>query len=336
VLGTGAFYGMYLWIARAAIAGAISLGAMTMYVVVFRQAQASLASVLGDVGGLYEDNLYLSTLYELLDLPTAPRTGGVTVGAVPGDGVRFDDVSFTYPGSSQPALDGVDAARAARLSKLAIVGENGSGKTTLIKLLAGLYEPTAGRVTLDGHAGARVGPRPRCAAASASSSRTSCATSSRWARTSAPATSARSRIATRWTEAAEQGLAAPVIAELPVRLRHPARQVVQGRSRAVARPVAEGRAVARVHAQGRRHPGARRAHRVDGRRRRGRDLRSLPRAHRGSDRDRDLAPLLDRAHGRRDRRARRRRDPRARQPRRAGRSRGRYATLFELQARGYR
>ncbi len=149
VLSTAAFYGMYAWIALAAIAGAITIGAMTMYVVVFRQAQASLASVLGDLGGLYEDNLYLSTLYELLDLPTAPRSGGATVGAVPGDGVRFTDVAFTYPGATTPALAGI-TLHVPPGSKLAIVGENGSGKTTLIKLLAGLYTPTEGEVTVDG------------------------------------------------------------------------------------------------------------------------------------------------------------------------------------------
>jgi ATP-binding cassette subfamily B protein len=149
VLATAAFYGMYAWIALAAIAGTITIGAMTMYVVVFRQAQASLASVLGDLGGLYEDNLYLSTLYELLDLPTARRTGGVTTGAVPGDGVRFTDVAFTYPGATEPALAGI-SLHVPPGSKLAIVGENGSGKTTLIKLLAGLYTPTAGEVTVDG------------------------------------------------------------------------------------------------------------------------------------------------------------------------------------------
>jgi ATP-binding cassette subfamily B protein len=157
VLATAAFYGMYAWIALAAIAGTITIGAMTMYVVVFRQAQASLASVLGDLGGLYEDNLYLSTLYELLDLPTARRTGGVTTGAVPGDGVRFTDVAFTYPGATEPALAGI-SLHVPPGSKLAIVGENGSGKTTLIKLLAGLYSrPPGGHRRR--HAGARLGRR---------------------------------------------------------------------------------------------------------------------------------------------------------------------------------
>jgi ABC-type multidrug transport system fused ATPase/permease subunit len=75
--------------------------------------------------------------------------GTATEGTTPGDGVRFEKVSFTYPDSRDPALDNVDL-HIPPGSKLAIVGENGSGKTTLIKLLTRLYEPTGGRVLLDG------------------------------------------------------------------------------------------------------------------------------------------------------------------------------------------
>jgi ABC-type multidrug transport system fused ATPase/permease subunit len=148
-VGTAAFYGMYLWTALSAMDQLITIGAMTMYVVVFRQAQAALGSALANIGGMYEDNLYLSNLYEFLDTPTAARGGTTTVGQVPGDGVRFEDVSFTYPGATGPALSGVSLHIAAG-SKLAIVGDNGSGKTTLIKLLTRLYEPSSGRILVDG------------------------------------------------------------------------------------------------------------------------------------------------------------------------------------------
>jgi ATP-binding cassette, subfamily B, bacterial len=148
-VGTAAFYGMYLWIALAAIDAAISIGAMTMYVLVFKQSQGALSGALGNIGGMYEDNLYLSNLYEFLDTPVPYRGGTATVGTVPGDGIRFENVSFTYPGGDAAALVGVDL-HVRPGSKLAIVGENGSGKTTLIKLLTRLYEPTTGRVLLDG------------------------------------------------------------------------------------------------------------------------------------------------------------------------------------------
>ena len=149
MIGTVAFYGMYLWIAMSTVAGAISLGAMTMYVIVFRQAQSSLTSALSDIGGMYEDNLYLSNLYEFLATPSPAKAGVVTQGTKVGDGIRFEGVSFSYPGSSEPAIETIDL-HIPPGSKLAIVGENGSGKTTLIKLLTRLYEPTRGRITLDG------------------------------------------------------------------------------------------------------------------------------------------------------------------------------------------
>ena len=149
ILGTAAFYGMYLWIVAAAIAGLMTIGAMTMYVVVFKQAQSSLGNALGDVGGMYEDNLYLSNLYEFLDTPMINTPGKAIDGPDPSDGVRFENVSFTYPGNDKPALTDIDL-HIRPGEKLAIVGDNGSGKTTLIKILTRLYEPTNGRVLLDG------------------------------------------------------------------------------------------------------------------------------------------------------------------------------------------
>ncbi len=149
LLGTAAFYGTYLALARSAIAATITIGAMTMYAVAFKQAQSALSSALASIGAMVEDNLYLSNLYEFLDTPTRPEARGATKGPDPGDGVRFEDVTFTYPGSTSAALSAVNL-HIRPGSKLAIVGENGSGKTTLIKLLCGLYEPSTGRVTLDG------------------------------------------------------------------------------------------------------------------------------------------------------------------------------------------
>jgi ABC-type multidrug transport system fused ATPase/permease subunit len=140
---------MYLWIVFATIDHQITFGDMTMYVLVFKQAQSSLSSALGDVGGMYEDNLYMSNLYEFLDTPEITASGSATTGTAPGDGVRFENVTFEYPGSNERAVDNI-TLHIKPGSKLAIVGENGSGKTTLIKLLTRLYEPTAGTITLDG------------------------------------------------------------------------------------------------------------------------------------------------------------------------------------------
>jgi len=148
-IGTLAFYGMYLWIAIATIDSTLTAGEFIMYAGVFKAAQSAMASALGDIGGMYEDNLYLSNLYEFLDTPTMAPGGTATSGTKPGDGVRFEGVWFSYPGTRESALSAIDL-HIPPGSKLAIVGENGSGKTTLIKLLTRLYEPTKGRITLDG------------------------------------------------------------------------------------------------------------------------------------------------------------------------------------------
>jgi ATP-binding cassette subfamily B protein len=147
---TAAFYGAYAWIALAAMRGSITLGDMTMYIMVFKQGQSALSSVLSAIGGMYEDNLYLSNLYELLEQPVAAAASGTaTSGPRPGDGIRFEDVSFSYPKAEAPAIKDM-TLHIPPGSKLALVGENGSGKTTLIKLLTRLYKPTTGRITLDG------------------------------------------------------------------------------------------------------------------------------------------------------------------------------------------
>jgi ABC-type multidrug transport system fused ATPase/permease subunit len=149
LLSSAAFYGIYAWIVVEAIAGQISLGELTMYLTVFRQGQTTFAALLSSIGGMYEDSLYLSNLYEFLEQDIPKSQSRATKGPVPGDGIRFVDVSFSYPGSLQPALKKV-SLHLKPGEKLAIVGENGSGKTTLIKLLTRLYTPDSGRILLDG------------------------------------------------------------------------------------------------------------------------------------------------------------------------------------------
>lgn len=147
--GTLALYGAFAWTVWSAVRGVLSLGGMTLYMLLFRQGQSAVAACLSAIGGMYEDNLYLSTLFELLDAPTPTPTGTARVGPDPADGVRFEAVSFCYPGASLPAVEAV-SLHVRPGETLALVGANGSGKTTLIKLLTRLYEPTAGRITLDG------------------------------------------------------------------------------------------------------------------------------------------------------------------------------------------
>lgn len=149
LLSTAALYGAYAWIVITTVGGAITLGAMTMYLVLFRQGQAAVAAILTSISGMYEDNLYLSNLYEYLEQPVPPQRGAAAHGPQPDRGLEFQNVSFQYPGANQKALSNISLQLRPGES-LALVGENGSGKTTLIKLLTRLYDPTDGKILLDG------------------------------------------------------------------------------------------------------------------------------------------------------------------------------------------
>ena len=149
LLASAAFYFAYGWVGFAALAGAITIGQMTMYIAQFRLGQTAVTNSLSAINGMYEDNLYLSTLTEYLEHEVPEQTGGRTEGPSPRDGIRFENVSFYYPGSAAPALNSVSLHIKPGQS-LAIVGENGSGKTTLIKLLTRLYTPTEGQIFLEG------------------------------------------------------------------------------------------------------------------------------------------------------------------------------------------
>jgi ATP-binding cassette subfamily B protein len=149
LLGTGALYGGYAWVAAETVAGAMTVGQMTMYLMLLRQGQSAVSAALTAISGLYEDNLYLSNLFEYLEQPVRGSIGTLVAGPRPGDGIRFEDVEFVYPDASLAALAHIDL-HVKPGESLALVGENGSGKTTLIKLLTRLYRPTRGRILLDG------------------------------------------------------------------------------------------------------------------------------------------------------------------------------------------
>ena len=150
-LGTLSFYGCYAVIAAQAASGALSLGDMTMYALAFRQGQTSFQGLLTAMGSLYEHDLYMSNLLGFLALPTrSPMRALPAAPARDERGIRFEGVGFRYPEQERFALRGIDLTIAPG-ETVALVGHNGAGKSTFIKLLAGLYEPTEGRILLDGY-----------------------------------------------------------------------------------------------------------------------------------------------------------------------------------------
>src|SRR5450631_373000 len=154
LLSTAVFYGSYALIVAETVRGRLSLGDMTLALVAFRQGQQSFQAVLSALGGMYEDTLYMSNLFDYFAIPTdVPKVSGPLAVVRAEEGIRFEGVGFRYPGTGPDgerwALRGVDLF-IPKGQSLALVGENGAGKTTFIKLLANLYQPTEGNVLLDG------------------------------------------------------------------------------------------------------------------------------------------------------------------------------------------
>ncbi len=141
----------YLYIALQAIAGRLSLGALTAYTQAAVQVQNSIQSVLSGFSGMYEHNLYLNNLIELMERqPTMPVAAEPTPVPHPLRGeIRFEHVSFAYPGAENNALTDV-SFKVEAAETLAVVGRNAAGKTTLFKLICRLYDPTEGRILIDG------------------------------------------------------------------------------------------------------------------------------------------------------------------------------------------
>ena len=159
----------YLYVALQAIAGRLTLGDLTLFTQAASSVQGSVQGLLGGAGSMYENNLYLNDLFELLATPVGiegtagdgsvatERRGPAADGAAapvldpattPGELV-FDHVTFRYPGRVADALQDVSFTIAPG-ETVAVVGRNGAGKSTLIKLVTRLYDPTAGRILLDG------------------------------------------------------------------------------------------------------------------------------------------------------------------------------------------
>ena len=151
IISIMALFGTLVFIASSVFQGNITLGDLVMYFGALQQGQSSLSSLLSGFTGLYEDNLFLTTLYEFFDLkPTVKESPNpVPVPEKMKEGISLEHVGFCYPGQNTRVLKDINL-QISPGQVIALVGENGSGKTTLVKLLCRLYDPTDGRITFDG------------------------------------------------------------------------------------------------------------------------------------------------------------------------------------------
>jgi ATP-binding cassette subfamily B protein len=150
-VGLAGYYGAYAVILLRAVGGAITLGTLTFLAASFMRSRDLIQRLLSGAGEIYTQCLYLKDLFDFFETtPTiASREGAPCVPRPLREGFVFENVGYRYPGSERWALRGVNLSLRPG-ERLALVGGNGAGKTTLVKLLARLYDPTEGRILLDG------------------------------------------------------------------------------------------------------------------------------------------------------------------------------------------
>jgi ATP-binding cassette subfamily B protein len=151
LLSTAAYYAAYVIIIIRAVNGVITLGDLTFLAGSFHRLQSRIQTIFSRFTSITESALYLQDYFDFLDLQvTLPvRLSPHPVPTTIHHGITFDNVGFRYPGGDQFVFRHLTFKLKAG-EKLALVGRNGSGKTTLMKLLLRLYEPTEGRILLDG------------------------------------------------------------------------------------------------------------------------------------------------------------------------------------------
>ena len=141
-------YGYIVW---QALRGILSVGDLTLMVGAFSRARTIMEGLLSRLVEVAEQALFIKDLFEFFETKAAIVSAPFALPAPRPirDGFEFANVSFSYPESEKRVLNGVNF-RFNGGERIALVGENGAGKTTLVKLMARLYDPTEGRVLLDG------------------------------------------------------------------------------------------------------------------------------------------------------------------------------------------
>ncbi|MEQ8703757.1 MAG: ABC transporter ATP-binding protein [Phaeodactylibacter sp.] len=150
-IGTLSYYGAYVFIITQAVGGIITIGTLTFLAGSFERMRNGLQGIMNRFSRIAEGAMYLQDLFEFFEIqPTiSSRPESLAFPAPVEKGFVFEEVSFKYPNSAQWAIRNL-SFQLKPGEKLALVGENGAGKTTLVKLLARLYEPTEGRILIDG------------------------------------------------------------------------------------------------------------------------------------------------------------------------------------------
>ena len=151
LVSTGSYYAAYAYVIYRTVNGELSWGSLQFLAGSIAGASSSIQAIFATFASIADQSLFLTDLVTFLRVkPTVASPAHAVPAPRPiRDGFVFEGVSFAYPGNERRVLDRLDL-RISRGERIALVGENGQGKTTLVKLITRLYDPTGGRILLDG------------------------------------------------------------------------------------------------------------------------------------------------------------------------------------------
>jgi ATP-binding cassette subfamily B protein len=151
IVSTGSYYGAYAYVIYRTVNGELTWGTLQFLAGSIAGASASIQQIFSTFASIADQSLFLTDLVEFFrEKPTiASRANALPAPRPIRDGFAFENVSFAYPGNDRLILRNLDF-HIAPGERVALVGENGQGKTTLVKLITRLYDPTEGRILLDG------------------------------------------------------------------------------------------------------------------------------------------------------------------------------------------
>lgn len=140
-----------VWMGRQVLLGILTLGDLALFFQAFRQGQGIVKDILGNLGQIYRNSLFIGNLFDFLKIQPkiVDPPNPVPVPLKPKQAICFRQVTFSYPGNEEAVLENFNLTIPSG-KIVAIVGDNGAGKSTLIKLLCRFYDPNSGSIELDG------------------------------------------------------------------------------------------------------------------------------------------------------------------------------------------